>query len=259
MPIIHFGVWKHQEKEQTEVVYCTDEDRDSIHLTSQGIKDAEKIGKEGKLIASSQRYGVIHSVLSPFIRVEETNNALLRGAGYDPQAASVFMHRKQELSFYGIDWEHPLVPTIDNSDAVLQFAKDLYFPHGERAPCFARFVYGTLDGLLTGIDSALRESSHHDAPQFVSVGTHTYILDAFAAAVFGYIHVDVAKKRAHIAPDVFPGMYGRSDFITGEMLDSRSPRLLVRGKGLDSVDTTVVDVDDLKKMRDEAYRHTLMG
>lgn len=176
-------------------------DRMQVGLSAEGVQDAEELGRRE---LADKTHDAIYVATSDFLRTQQTADAILRGAGYDPE--ELRDGRRMSIATYdriglsGTDWKS----VEDASGAKVPFGEDQkvldmyvntclgrYFleradrpGNPKRNPVMARRGAGLFEALVQGIsEMPLRLKPQQRG--LVLVVTHAPTIDAFASVATG--------------------------------------------------------------------------
>ncbi len=185
-------------------------DRTVVFLSGKGRKNAYELG--GKEF-SGKDISKLVVVTSDFIITQQTADAILEGAGYDPEelrgrADVARFLTDSRIGLSGSVWKDiPGIPGYGEEPEQLNpfingllgsySLPDVDDPYNaKRMPVMAQKAVGVADGLLRGLED-LSESLRDDQKGAVLVVTHVPPLDAFAAFYDDHMQfVDTGETRS---------------------------------------------------------------
>lgn len=148
-----------------------------IALTEQGVEQAREAGRRVAGLIGDGAFGVFSS---PYVRAEQTKNAMLEGIGREP----VFDYQDPELR----EQEYGNMPPTDENDANRAFREQFgyffyRFPDGESCAD----VY---DRMALFMDSLFRRFDRDDCPENIIIVSHGTAIKCFLAR---WYHWDVRR------------------------------------------------------------------
>ena len=151
-----------------------------IALTEQGVAQAREAGRKIAGLIGGGSFGVFSS---PYVRTEQTKNAMLEGMGREP----VFDYQDPELR----EQEYGNMPPVEENTANRTFRKKFgfffyRFPNGESCAD----VY---DRMALFLDSLYRRFDHPSCPENIIIVSHGTAIKCFLAR---WYHWDVKRFDA---------------------------------------------------------------
>ena len=155
-----------------------------IALTEQGVAQAREAGRKIAGLIGDEPFGVFRS---PYVRTEQTKNAMLAGMGRNP----VFDYQDPELR----EQEYGNMPSPDANDANRAFRKEFgsffyRFPNGESCAD----VY---DRMALFLDTLYRRFNSPTCPENIIIVSHGTAIKCFLARWYHW-DIEYYKSLGHL-------------------------------------------------------------
>lgn len=272
---LYFFDTRHEEKSKEKIdgkKAGNEIDRTQVHLSEKGKQNSREMGK--KILGMRPYFSHITFIHSGFIRAVETGQTFLEGGEYERQAynvqkaiekvadelpenqhytagdnGSLGIIEEPGISLSNVDWYHPGIPDwtkLDEDIVIKEMLKNFYKPQkGTQAPSMAKYAGEFLDAKIQAIETEMRIGKMKSMVLFT---THAPVIDAAAAALGGYFHVD-KQGNPILDEEQFPGAFAQGEAIMGHCLyesHERNPMIELFFKGKQSI----CNLKDLKEIRD---------
>lgn len=234
-------------------------DRTQVGLSAEGAKEVEEIGRSE---LAGKTHDAIYVATSDFLRTHQTADAILRGAGYDPEelrnGRRISIATYDRIGLSGTDWKSvedangAKVPFGDDQKVLDRYVNTIlerYFleradepGNPNKRPVMARRGAALLEALANGV-SEIPARLKFGQRGLVLLVTHAPTIDSFASVASGNLTFEETDEHTLDGNDVYEvelapiEAHNQGQYIMGRVrtegdyqLDTSPISLTIKGK-----------------------------
>jgi hypothetical protein len=172
---------RHGDKDRSMPVVASTPEDVLVPLSAQGLVNELRFGEEH----IERDYDHIICISSNFVRVLQTRDRNLQGAGYDHKNSKLVTKvERTDLGLARYNFAHVLVPPVKPLDVYIQrIMTERWNEVSDDAPVMSKYAAVFCDALLQGLWIADNAGLPYDARVLLKIDTHSPIIDAGAYAL----------------------------------------------------------------------------